>query len=153
MLYLSHMTNQTQPQYQFQIRITVTDDRAAALHTDPMSNAYPPLRNILHAHKAALKCQFDAFADYVKEAETLGTSAYPLYEWTRETIENPEKKAKYLRSFTVYVEGDEVYGGSIADSLEAALSALPVDAGIERVFRYDSNPANNPQPPQANRGQ
>ncbi|MPW19654.1 hypothetical protein GCT13_22820 [Paraburkholderia sp. CNPSo 3157] len=138
--------------WQFQIRITVADERASALRADPASDSYPPLREILRRHKASLKCQFDAFADYVKEAEAMGTSAYRLYEWTRQTIENPEKKAKYLRSFTVYVEGQEVYDKAIADSLAAALSALPSDAGIERVFKYDTNPANNPQPPQANRG-
>ncbi|MEM5382961.1 hypothetical protein VSR68_05055 [Paraburkholderia phymatum] len=138
--------------WQFQIRITVADDRASALRADPASDSYPPLRDILRRHKASLKCQFDAFADYVKEAEAMGTSAYRLYEWTRQTIENPEKKAKYLRSFTVYVEGEDVYDEDIADSLESALSALPADAGIERVFKYDTDPANNPQPPQANRG-
>ncbi|MEM5438562.1 hypothetical protein [Paraburkholderia diazotrophica] len=138
--------------WQFQIRITVTDERASALRVDPASDSYPPLGDILRRHKASLKCQFDAFADYVKEAEALGTSAYRLYEWTRQTVENPEKKAKYLRSFTVYVEGEEVYDKDIADSVESALSALPVNAGIERVFKYDTDPANNPQPPQADRG-
>lgn len=137
--------------WQFQIRITVADERASALRADPTSEGYPPLRDILRQHKASLKCQFDAFADYVKEAQALGTSAYRLYEWTRQTIENPEKKAKYLRSFTVYVEGEEVYDKDIADSLESALSALPGDAGIERIFKYDTDPANNPQPPQTNR--
>ena len=133
--------------WQFQIRITVSDARAEALRSDPAAQTYAPLRDILRRHHAALKCQYNAFADYVKEAETLGIHAYPLYEWTRRTIENPEKKAKYLRSFTVYVDGEQVYEKEIADSLEAALSRLASDAGIERVFKYDTNPANNPQPP------
>ncbi|MBP0590346.1 hypothetical protein J8I87_11610 [Paraburkholderia sp. LEh10] len=135
--------------WQFQIRITVSDQRAKALRTDPASDSYAPLRDVLRRHRASLKCQFDAFADYVNEAEAAGTQAYPLYEWTRQTIENAGKKAKYLRSFTVYVEGEEVYGKQAADSLEAALSALDRDAGIERVFRYDTNPASNPQPPRS----
>jgi hypothetical protein len=94
-----------------------------------------------------LKCQFDAFADYVSEAERQGTENYPLYQWTRETIENPEKKAKYLRSFTVYVNGDEVYGKDVADIMESELMQLVCEDGIQRVSRFDTNPANNPQPP------
>jgi hypothetical protein len=72
---------------------------------------------------------------------------YPLYQWTRDTIENPEKKAKYLRSFTVYVNDADVYAADIADALQAGLSALADPSGIERVSRFDTNPANNPQPP------
>jgi hypothetical protein len=132
---------------QYQIRITVSAVQAEHLRTDPVSAHYPPLRDILLRHDATLMCQFDAFAAYVDEAEVNGTDAYPLYEWTRQTIDNPEKKAKYLRSFTVYVKDQQVYDREIADSLEAALSALDSASGIERVFRYDTNPANNPQPP------
>jgi hypothetical protein len=94
-----------------------------------------------------LKCQFDAFADYVSEAERMGPEKYPLYEWTRKTIEEPEKKTRYLRSFTVYVDGEEVYGKEVADPLQSELSALVSDAGIISVSRFDTNPANNPQPP------
>lgn len=140
-----------QDTWQFQVRITVSDERAGALRADPAAQAYAPLHDVLSRHRAALTCQFDAFAGYVKEAEAVGTAAYPLYDWTRQTIENPEKKAKYLRSFTVYVEGEQVYSKETADSVEAALLSLAQDheSGIERVFRYDTNPAHNPQPPQS----
>ena len=144
-----------QDTWQFQIRITVSDERARALRSDPASDAYAPLREVLRAHRATLTCQFDAFAGYVREAEERGTSAYPLYDWTRQTIEDPVKQAKYLRSFTVYVEGEQVYAKETADSLEAALSALSAaqsESGIERVFKYDTNPANNPQPPRPGSG-
>jgi hypothetical protein len=107
----------------------------------------PALRDVLRRHDASLTCQFDAFSDYVKEAERLGPEKYSLYQWTRETIENPEKKARYLRSFTVYVEGEEVYSGDIAELLQAELSALAGTTGIERVVKIDTDPANNPQPP------
>lgn len=139
---------------QFQIRITVSTERAEALRADPASESYPALRDILREHSAALICQFDAFAGYVAEAEAMGTDAYPLYEWTRQTIADPEKKAKYLCSFTVYVKDEQVYDKDVADSLEAALSALSASdsaSGIDRVFRYDTNPANNPQPPRSGR--
>lgn len=132
---------------QFQLRITVSPELADALRADPTCASHRALRDVLRKHDATLKCQFDAFADYVSEAEREGTENYPLYQWTRETIENPEKKAKYLRSLTVYVSGGEVYGKEVADSMENELLQLVHEDGIQRVSRFDTNPANNPQPP------
>jgi hypothetical protein len=131
----------------FQIRITVSPEAAATLRADPQRMP-PALRDVLRRHDAALTCQFDAFSDYVIEAERLGPEKYSLYQWTKETIENPEKKARYRQSFTVYVDGEEVYPREIADLLQAELSALTGATGIERVVKIDSNPANNPQPPE-----
>ncbi len=132
---------------QFQLRITVSDELSATLRNDPLAHAYPALHEVLRNRDASLKCQFDAFADYVSEAEREGPENFALYEWTRQTIGNPEKQAKYLRSFSLYVNGEEVYGKAIADLLQADLSALVGTGGIEKLFRYDTNPANNPQPP------
>jgi hypothetical protein len=131
----------------FQLRLTVSPELADALRTDSGCAAHTALQAVLRRHNATLKCQFDAFADYVSEAERLGTEHYPLYQWTRETIENPQKKAKYLQSFTVYVNDGEVYAENVADAMEAELLKLVGDNGITRVSRFDTNPANNPQPP------
>ncbi|MEM7021690.1 MAG: hypothetical protein AAF637_03765, partial [Pseudomonadota bacterium] len=106
-----------------------------------------PLAGILRRHQAALKCQYDAFAGYVAEAEREGVERYPLYAWTKATIEKPAKKARYVKSFTLYVGGDEVYDKVLADALEADLEPL-VGAGlVTRLAKHDTNPANNPQPP------
>jgi len=80
-----------------QLRIDLHDDLAEAARRDPNNPAIKPLADILIRHHATMKCQFDAFADYVAEAEKRGTKNYPLYAWTKATIENPEKKAKYLK--------------------------------------------------------
>ncbi|CAE6732330.1 hypothetical protein R69927_02369 [Paraburkholderia domus] len=136
-----------EPTWQFQLRITVSPALANDLRADLASTSHAALRDVLRRHNATLKCQFDAFADYVREAEKQGPENYPLYQWTRQTIENPEKKAKYLQSFTVYVNGDEIYGQEIADVMEAELRTLISNDGIESVARFDTNPANNPQPP------
>ncbi|MFM0298972.1 hypothetical protein PQR05_08555 [Paraburkholderia sediminicola] len=133
--------------WKFQLRIFVSPDLASDLRAEPASASHASLRDVLSRHNATLKCQFDAFADYVSEAEKQGPENYPLYQWTRQTIENPEKKAKYLQSFTVYVNGDEIYGKEITDVLQAELEALVSDDGIRSVARFDTNPANNPQPP------
>ena len=135
-------------QWQYQIRFDLTDQsQAEALrrkHPDPFLK---PLSDVLAKHHAAAKCQFDAFADYVAAAEAEGVDKYPLHAWTKATIENPAKKEKYLKSFTVYVEDQEVYGKEIADPLEADLQPLAARGLITRLSKYDSNPANNPQPP------
>ena len=110
----------------------------------------PPLTAILANHDATLKCQFDAFADYVADAEKHGTEKYPLYAWTKATIENGAKKKKYVKSFTLYVEGEEVYAKTIADALESDLRPL-VGTLITAMSKYDTNPASNPQPPQGPR--
>ena len=107
-----------------------------------------PLFDILAEHRAAPKCQFDAFAEYVAAAEEHGVENYPLYEWTKATIRDPAKKEKYLKSFTLYVSEREVYAKEIADALAADLQPLAISGLITRISKYDTNPANNPQPPQ-----
>lgn len=133
--------------WQFQIRITVVPGLADALRAHGPYEGRDLLEALLQERNASLKCQFDAFAEYVEEAESAGRDRYPLYQWTKDTLDNPEKKAKYLKSFTVYVRGEEVYDRETADWLHARLSALAGKVGIESVSRFDTNPANNPQPP------
>ncbi|RKP49590.1 hypothetical protein D7S86_20035 [Pararobbsia silviterrae] len=134
-------------EWQYQVRFTASDALASALRESDVHVAYAALDAVLRAHRASIRCQYDAFADYVDEAERLGTDRYPLYAWTRATIDNPEKKRKYLAAFTVYVDGDEVYDAPVAQSLHAALRALSDEARIANVVLLDTNPANNPQPP------
>jgi len=137
------MTNE----WLYQVRLTVSDALATSLRGDGAASAHPALHAVLRRHGAALICQFDAFAGYVREAEQNGPDAYPLYQWTRATIQNPEKKARYLRSYTVYVDGEQVYRRELADALEAELRSLVAPDGIVTVSKFDTNPANSPQPP------
>ena len=111
-------------QWEYQIRIYLADEFAEAARRAPDSPAIKPLTDILVRHRATMKCQFDAFADYVAEAEKQGTENYPLHAWTKATIEDPAKMAKYIKSFTIYVDGDEVYAKEKADALEADLQPL-----------------------------
>ena len=135
-------------QWQYQVRFDLTDVASAeAARRDLSEQALTPLPEILAKHRAALKCQFDAFAEYVATAERDDVDKYPLYAWTKATIESPAKQEKYLKSFTVYVEGREVYAKEIADALVADLEPLARRGLITRLWQYDTNPANNPQPP------
>ncbi len=134
-------------QWQYQVRVYLSDEFAEVARRDPDDPAIKPLADVLGRHRAAMKCQFDAFAGYVAEAEERGTENYPLYAWTKATIEDPAKKEKYLKSFTLYVDGNEVYAKQQADALEADLQPLVGGGLITRMSKHDTNPANNPQPP------
>jgi hypothetical protein len=133
--------------WQYQVRIDLADEPAEVARRNPADPALAPLPAILKSHHAIMKSQFDAFAGYVAEAERHGIEKYPLYHWTKATIENPAKKAKYVKSFTIYVDGDEVYAKAKADALEAELQPLVGGGLVTRLAKHDTNPANNPQPP------
>jgi hypothetical protein len=136
------MTNQ----WQYQIRIYLDDEFAEVTRRNPDDPAIAPLMNILTKHHATMKCQFDAFADYVAEAEKHGPGNYPLYEWTKATIENPANKAKHIKSFALYVDDNEVYAKEIADALETDLQPMVGSELITRMSKHSTNPAENPQP-------
>jgi len=139
-------------QWQYQVRFDVSDFTVAeSIRRNSPDPALLSLFDILADHRAAPKCQFDAFAEYVAAAKEHGVENYPLYRWTKATIEDSVKKDKYLKSFTLYVDGQEVYGKEVADALEADLQPLITSGVIKRISKYDTNPANNPQPPDRHR--
>ena len=134
-------------QWQYQIRLRIADELTETARLAPTAPELAPLPEILARHGAALCCQYDAFADYVAEAERRGIDSFPLYAWTKATIEDPDKKAKHLRSFTLHVDGAEVYSRAIADALEAELRPLVGGPVVAALSRHDTDPANNPQVP------
>jgi hypothetical protein len=135
-------------QWQFQLRVYLSDELADSARHDPGGSALDHLRAVLDRHDATMICQFDAFAEYVAEADAHGTADYPLYEWTKATIADPVKRAKHLKSFALHIKGRAVYAKEEADALEADLQLLVDGRSIVRLSRHDTNPANNPQPPE-----
>jgi hypothetical protein len=87
----------------FQLRLTLGEEFAQVARNDPEDPSISPLTDILSRHDAVMKCQFDAFAGYVSEAEANGIEDYHLYKWTKKTVDDPAKKAKYTKSFALYV--------------------------------------------------
>jgi len=135
-------------QWLYQVRFDLSDAALAEAARRSLDNpTLAPLATVLAKHHAAIKSQYDAFAEYVAAAEQDGVDKYPLYAWTKATIENPAKQEKYQKSFTVYVRGEEVYAKDIADALAADLAPFAESGLITRLSTYDTNPANNPQPP------
>ena len=131
----------------YQLRLTLNDEFAQVARNNPADASIAALTDVLRRHDATLKGQFDLFADYVSEAEAKGIEKYPLYEWTKATVDDAAKKEKYTKSFSLYVGGREVYEKDKADALEADLKPLVGGPIVAKMFKYDSDPANNPQPP------
>lgn len=132
----------------YQIRIALNDDTADLARRDPEHPALKPLADVLAQHGATMKSVYDAFSDYVAEAEREGVEKFPLYKWTKATIEDPAKKAKHTKVFTLYAGGEEVYPKGVADALEADLQPLVGGAIVARLSKHDTDPANNPQMPE-----
>ena len=135
-------------QWQYQLRIYLADELAEVARRDLAAPALGPLPRVLEKHSATMKCQLDAFADYVAEAEAVGIKGFPLYAWTKATIEDPVKRTKHLRSFALHIKGEAVYPKQEAEALEADLQPVVDGTSILRISRHDTNPANNPQVPE-----
>jgi hypothetical protein len=79
----------------YQLRVTLSDPFAKVARNHPDDPSIAPLTQLLRRHDAAFQCQYDAFAGYVKEAEAKGVESYPLYAWTKKTVDDLAKEAKY----------------------------------------------------------
>ncbi len=134
-------------QWQYQLRIYLSDEVAEVARSDRDNAVLKPLNDILHRHQATLVSQFDAFANYVAEAEKAGPEKFPLYKWTKATVDDPVKRAKHIKTFALHVSGNEVYAKQIADALEADLQPLVGGELVTRMSKHDTNPANNLQVP------
>ena len=134
-------------EWRYQLRVNLANEAAEAARAGGRHPCLGSLNEILANHNARLQCQYDAFAGYCAEAERQGVEKFPLYAWTKATIDDPVKKAKYVKSFTLYVDHEEVYDKDKADALEADLEPLVGGGVVTAMARHDTNPANNPQPP------
>ena len=131
----------------YQIRIKVSNKLSEDLRGANDLELSKQITKIATDNDARLVCTFDAFADYCEEAERVGIEKYELYHWTKSTIDNPEKKAKHLRSFAFYEGNNQVYSKKLACTIEQCLKELESHDDIVEINLIDSNPKNNPQPP------
>jgi hypothetical protein len=132
---------------QYQVRVNLGDVFARVARTNMADPSLKPLADVLNAHNATIKNQFDAFADFCAQVEATGNDPQGIYQWTKDALADPATEAKYATRFIVYVGDDEVYVGSVADAIEADLQSLIPTGIVTRVNKFDTNPANNPQPP------
>ena len=130
----------------YQVRLDVTEDIAQEVRNKNYHKLSEYINAILRKVDAELICQFDAFNNFVIECEKENNTNNALYKWTKDTIENSFKKKKYLKSFTVYVNGEQLYKKKTADYLESEIKKLN-EKRILKISKYNSDPKNNPQPP------
>lgn len=130
-------------EWQHQLRIYLPETLASLARTDRAAPSLRPLMDVLAAHDATLLSQLDAFEAYVAEAEREGPESYPLYRWTKATVEDAAKRLKHMMSFALHVGGQEVYPKEVADALEAALQPLLGGGIVTHLSRHDTNPAKN----------
>ena len=133
----------------YQIRIRVNDEMSSNLRKNKPSGLARQIKSLARKHGTTIVCTYDAFVDYCREAESNSVEDYPLYAWTKQTIENPEKKQKHLKSFAFYRNNDQVYERALAETIYSELLPLANNGTIDEVKLIDSNPANNPQPPKS----
>lgn len=133
---------------EYQVRINLTEEFTAMAQHHPASAAFRPLYDVLAKHNATMKNQFEAFADYCREAEANGQTDTVMYKWTKAVIDMPSKKEQYAPRYTIYADGGkETYSKEVADAVETDMKAL-IDQGIvAKVDKFDTDPANNPQAP------
>lgn len=131
----------------YQVRIRVSENLSESLRSGNHTDLAQKLDKISNDHGMSLVCTYDAFKGYCDEAEQNGIDEYALYDWTKSTIENPEKKAKHLKSFAFYRGFEQIYEKELALSLEENLEKLGISEELLEIRVIDSNPANNPQPP------
>ena len=121
----------------YQIRLNVSDN-----FTDN-----DVINELLENHKASLMCQYDAFVFFVRECENKKETDNSLYKWTKDTIEDEIKEAKYKKIYSVYVDKQQVYKENIADKIIEEITSLNLST-IESIDKFDTQPKNNPNPPE-----
>ena len=131
----------------YQIRIVVTSELSNDLRSSGTSTTAKKVTEITKKYHMQAVCTFDAFKAYCEEAEQNGLDGYSLYNWTKATINNPVKREKHQKSFAFYRDNDQIYPKDVAETLYQDLIELN-SPDILDVKLIDSNPENNPQPPQ-----
>jgi dihydroxy-acid dehydratase len=132
----------------YQVRLKLSEELSNAMRKNQPSTRADEIRTIASFSNMNIVCTFDAFQEYCNEAEQNGIEGYPLYEWTKEVINDPGKQQKHLKSFAFYKGLDQIYEKKLAVKIQQEIEAIRDDFDILEVRLIESNPANNPQPPQ-----
>ena len=128
--------------WQYQLRVYLNEELAEAAYGGNQT-ALHPVTALLSGFDAELVSQFRAFEDYVADAEANGVDKFPLYKWTKATIEDPAMRARHIRAYAIRVSGREVYEKEVADRIEEVLKPFVGGDLVKRMSRHDTSPANN----------
>ena len=130
-------------EWQYQVRIELPLAAAELARRDPEASELRPLAAILARHRNADLPVRHSRASLLKPSGKL--SILPSCRWTKKTIEDPAKKA--ISASVHFLYRGSVYPKAQAAALVADLQPLVNEGLITRIAQYDTNPANNPQPP------
>ena len=131
----------------YQVRVYFSTEFTEHYKSNDASDLKNKLLKILNDSNAELLSQYDGFMGYVLEAEKNGKDNYPLYQWTKDSLENNAKIEKFHNSYTIYINNTEVYSKDEAAKISDSLEIIKDNILIMRITKHDTNPANNPQPP------
>jgi hypothetical protein len=128
--------------WSYQLRVYLDEKTAEAAYAGDHA-ALLPLTEMLQRHQAILVSQFRAFEDYVSEAEANGVDGFPLYRWTKATVQDAAMRRRHIQAFAIRVADHEVYSKEVADAIETDLLPLVGGEVVKRMSRHDTNPKNN----------
>ena len=127
----------------FQLRLTLRDElaqTARAIHR-PVHLAADEVLASMMPPEISVRC-FCGLCERRRRTEPKTTTSMT----DEKTIEDPAKKAKYTKSFALYVGGEEVYAKSRQTRSKPTQTAGR-RSDLAQMFKYDTDPAHNPQPP------
>ncbi len=114
----------------YQVRVFLKQEFAEAVNRKSIPPEMKPLMEVLAKHNAKLDhTRLQEFSDFVKiveehpEIQTKGT-VQKLYDLTKNSLANPEKRSYFAREFTLSVNGKMMFTGPAADALIADLKTL-----------------------------
>ena len=123
----------------YQVRVYFSLNFVNLYNSNKSSDLKTKLLQILQKNDADLLSQYDGFMGYVLEAEKNGIDNYPLYQWTKDSLENSGKTEKYRTSYTIYVNNEEVYSKEEADNLEKDLKLIMMMFPKNQIQNFNIN--------------
>ena len=70
----------------YQLRIHFSEEFSQLVRNNKDHKIIRELNIIFKDYQVEMRSQYDAFCDYLHEAEKNGVEDYPLYKWTKATI-------------------------------------------------------------------
>merc|ERR1711991_532132 len=144
---IAFVSPQKEPTLVEGIFLQLVNPKADDLRSESNLDISKKINKIARKHQTRPVCTLDGFLDYLKEAEKNDVRDYPLYDWTKSVVQDPDKQIKHSKSFAFYFGDEQIYEKERAVSLYNDLVEFNDENKIEEIKIIDSNPRNNPQPP------
>src|SRR5438034_11143301 len=81
----------------FQLRLNLSDEFAQVAWNDPEDPSIATLTDVFNRHDAVMKCQFYAFAVYLREAEASDIENFLFYDRTKKSNDVTVKNVNNIK--------------------------------------------------------